>query len=97
MPPDPLGAALPGPLCGSTTLSQPGYAPAVYNKQVVMLYIECVRIRVMSPGMGAICHKGKSTGYQRNLTTWPRQPDSLLTTGNMWGQCGWNCKRFQMT
>ena len=25
MPPDPLGAALPGRLCGPTTLSQPGY------------------------------------------------------------------------
>ena len=27
MPRDPLGAALPGRLCGPTTLSQPGYAP----------------------------------------------------------------------
>ena len=28
MPPDSLGAALPGQLCGPTTLSQAGYAPA---------------------------------------------------------------------
>ena len=27
MPPDPQGAALPGRLCGPTTLSQPDYVP----------------------------------------------------------------------
>ena len=33
MPPDPLGAALPGRLCGPTTLSQAGYTPVSIVKQ----------------------------------------------------------------
>ena len=39
MPPDPLGAALPGQLCGPTTLSQPhpGYAPVT-----ILLQIRCM-------------------------------------------------------
>ena len=38
MPLDPLGAALPGRLCGPRTLSEPGYTPAGYFQTLMISY-----------------------------------------------------------